>query len=94
MMEPDTLEIKCTMKVLTVDDSEIVRERLKAILFEVAKVETISQAKDRQEATGLLRDLNPGVMVLDIQMPGGSRMDLLRKKGGERSRENNAPDNR
>jgi len=78
-MDLDTLEIKGTMKFLIVDDSEIVRERLKAMLFEVPKVETISQAKDQQEATELLRDLNPEVMVLDIQMPGGSGIDLLHK---------------
>ena len=78
-MDLDTLEIKGTMKVLIVDDSEIVRERLKAMLLEVPQVETISQAKDQQEATELLRDLNPEVMVLDIQMPGGSGIDLLRK---------------
>ena len=72
------------------------RERLKGIVFEVAEVETISQAKDEQEATELLRDLNPEVMVLDIRMLGGSGADLLRKveEGGERSEENNAPDNR
>ena len=72
------------------------RERLKGIVFEVAEVETISQAKDEQEATELLRDLNPEVMVLDIRMPGGSGTDLLRRveEGGKRSEENNAPDNR
>ena len=67
------------MKVLLVDDSTIVRERLKAMLSEVPKVETISQAKDQLEALGLLKKLNPEVVVLDIEMPGGSGIDLLRK---------------
>ena len=48
-MDSDTLEVKGTMKVRIVDDSENVRERLKAIVFEDAKVETMSQAKDEQE---------------------------------------------
>jgi DNA-binding NarL/FixJ family response regulator len=67
------------VKVLLVDDSSIVRERLKAMLSEVPKVETISQAKDQLEAVELLKKLNPEVIVLDIQMPGASGIDLLRK---------------
>jgi DNA-binding NarL/FixJ family response regulator len=67
------------VKVLLVDDSSIVRERLKAMLSKVPKVETISQAKDQLEAVELLKKLNPEVIVLDIQMPGGSGIDLLRK---------------
>ena len=67
------------MRVLLVDDSTIVRERLKAIISEVPKVETISQAKDQVEAMELLNKLNPEVVVLDIQMPGGSGIELLRK---------------
>ncbi len=65
------------MKILLVDDSAIVRERLKAMLSEVPKVETISQAKDLMQATELLKKLNPEVVVIDIQMPGGSGIDLL-----------------
>jgi DNA-binding NarL/FixJ family response regulator len=68
-----------TVRVLLVDDSTIVRERLKAMISEVPKVETISQAKDQVEAMELLNKLNPEVVVLDIQMPGGSGIDLLRK---------------
>lgn len=73
------------MQILLVDDSTIVRERLKAMLFEVPKVETISQAKDQVEATELLQKLNPEVVVMDIQMPGGNGIDLLHQiKKGQR----------
>lgn len=67
------------MKVLLVDNSSIVRERLKAMLSEVPRVETVSQAKDQLEALGLLKKLNHEVVILDIEMPGGSGIDLLRK---------------
>lgn len=66
------------VRVLIVDDSSIVRERLKTMLSEVPGVETIGQAKDQLEALGLLKKLNPEVVVLDIEMPGGSGIDLLR----------------
>ena len=68
---------KTVMKLLIVDDSEIVRERLKTMLSEVPKVETIGQAKDPQEARELVRKLNPEVVLVDIQMPGGGGINLL-----------------
>ena len=65
------------MKVLVVDDSAIVRKRVKGMLSEVSTVETVSEAKDRLEAISLLHKLKPDVMVVDIEMPGGNGIDLL-----------------
>jgi DNA-binding NarL/FixJ family response regulator len=67
------------MRVLLVDDSSTVRERLKALFSEVPKVEIVGEAKDEPEALELLHRLNPEVMVLDIQMPGANGIDLLQK---------------
>ena len=67
------------MKVMLVDGSSIVRERLKARLSEVPKVENIIQAQDQVEALGLLEKLNPEAVVLDIELPSGNGIDLLRK---------------
>jgi DNA-binding NarL/FixJ family response regulator len=67
------------MKVLVVDDSEIMRERLKDMLSEVTEDEAIGQAKDTPEAIEMLRKLNPEVVILDIEMPGRSGIDLLRE---------------
>jgi DNA-binding NarL/FixJ family response regulator len=67
------------VKVLIVDGSLIIRERLKAMLSEVPKIETVNQAKDELEALELLHKLNPEIVVLDIQMPGGHGIDLLHK---------------
>jgi DNA-binding NarL/FixJ family response regulator len=75
----DTLEKKVTMKVLAVDDSGIVRERLKDMLSEVTEEEAIGQAKDKPEAIEMVRKLNPEVVILDIEMPGRSGIDLLRE---------------
>jgi len=71
------------MKVVIVDHSAIIRERLEAMLSEVPQVETIGQAEDQLEAQKLVRKLNPEVVILDISMPGGSGIGLLReiKKG-------------
>ena len=52
-----------TMKVLIVDDSEIVRERLKAMLSDITELENISQAKDSLEAISSFQKLNPEVVI-------------------------------
>lgn len=67
------------MKVLIVDDSEIVSERLKAMLGEIPDVETIGQAKDPLEATRSFQGLNPDVVILDIEMRDGSGINVLQK---------------
>ena len=67
------------MKVLIVDDSAIVRERLKTMLSEIVEPENISQAKDPFEAIRSFHKLNPEVVILDIRMPGGSGIDVLQE---------------
>jgi len=67
------------VRVLIVDDSAIVRERLKDMLSEVMGVENISQAKNSPEAISSFQKLNPEVVILDIRMPGGSGIEVLQK---------------
>jgi len=67
------------MKVLIVDDSAIMRERLKAVLSEITELENISYAEDVPEAISSVQKLNPEVVILDIRMPGGSGIDVLQK---------------
>jgi DNA-binding NarL/FixJ family response regulator len=67
------------MKVLIVDDSEVVSERLKAMLSEVTELKNISQAEDVPEAISSVQKLDPDVVILDIRMPGGSGIDVLRE---------------
>ena len=66
-------------KVLIVDDSHLLQTRLKKALIEVDKNMSISQATNCKEATGLFTSFEPGTMILDIELPDGSGIDLLRK---------------
>jgi DNA-binding NarL/FixJ family response regulator len=67
------------MKILIVDDSAIVRERLTAMLSKITEAENICYAEDVPKAISSVRNLNPEVVILDIRVPGGSGIDVLRE---------------
>jgi DNA-binding NarL/FixJ family response regulator len=67
------------MKIFIADDSAVVRERLKEMLSEIPEVKIIGQAEDGLQATNLIEELNPDVVVLDIRMPRGNGIDVLEK---------------
>ncbi len=66
------------MKVFIADDSKIVVERLADLLRDVRGVEVAGQAGDALEAVRCIRQVNPDAVILDLQMPGGSGLDVLR----------------
>jgi DNA-binding NarL/FixJ family response regulator len=66
------------IKVFIADDSLIVRENLVTILEELAGIEIVGQAENVAEAISAIRILKPDAVILDIRMPGGSGIDVLR----------------
>jgi DNA-binding NarL/FixJ family response regulator len=66
------------MTVFIADDSDPVRERLIALLSEIDGTELLGQATNYDEAVEGIRSLKPHVVILDIQMPGGSGIDVLK----------------
>lgn len=64
-------------RVLVVDDEPLARRRLVRMLGEVDWVGRIDEAGDVREASRQLATLRPDVLLLDIQMPGGSGFDVL-----------------
>lgn len=66
------------MMIFIADDSDPVRERLTAMLSEIEGAEVIGQARNVAEAIAGIQSLWPDVVILDIQMPGGSGLDVLK----------------
>jgi len=66
------------MKVFIADDSKIVVDRLADLLRDVRGVEVAGQAGDALEAVRCIRQVNPDAVILDLQMPGGSGLEVLR----------------
>ncbi|MBT1445186.1 chemotaxis response regulator protein-glutamate methylesterase [Shewanella sp. JM162201] len=60
------------IKVLIVDDSALVRQLLSHMLSKAGDIEVVGCAEDPYEARDMIKELNPHVLTLDIEMP---RMD-------------------
>ena len=67
------------MKVFIADDSRIMRERLITMLNEFNEIEIIGEAHDGLGAIEGIRTLEPDFLILDIRMPKGNGMDVLKK---------------
>jgi DNA-binding NarL/FixJ family response regulator len=63
--------------LLLVDDSKLVRSYLRQLLSATPGVHIVGEAGSVPEAIERFEALAPEVVVLDIQMPGGSGMDVL-----------------
>jgi two-component system cell cycle sensor histidine kinase/response regulator CckA len=68
-----------TLQVLLVDDSTELRERLVEMLSQVPGLDVVGQVNSVAEARSALRDLNPDLVILDLQMRDGSGIDVLRE---------------
>jgi two-component system, LytTR family, response regulator len=65
------------MKALIVDDEPLARRELRRLLASHPSIEIVGEAGDIDQAHERIESLAPGVVFLDIQMPGGSGFDLL-----------------
>jgi two-component system LytT family response regulator len=65
------------MKALIVDDEPLARRELRRLLAAHASIQIVGEAGDINEARERIESLTPGVVLLDIQMPGGTGFDLL-----------------
>lgn len=68
------------MKVIIVEDEQSAINLLKEILSsEVQGLEVVGEARNIQEAKKLIKDLEPDLLLLDIELPNGTGFDLLKQ---------------
>jgi DNA-binding NarL/FixJ family response regulator len=72
------------MRVLIADDSELIVQRLVAMLAHVGGVEIVDQVSTVEETRQAMRRFRPDAVILDMQMPGGSGIDVLESMKKER----------
>lgn len=66
------------MKIFIADDSRVVVERLAGLLEEVPGARLVGQAGDVPTAVDGIHKMKPDAVILDLHMPGGSGLDVLR----------------
>jgi two-component system nitrate/nitrite response regulator NarL len=67
------------VRILIVDDHDVVREGVRSILKKRSDWEIIGEASNGQEAIAQTESLRPDVIILDITMPQMSGLDVARK---------------
>ncbi len=65
------------LRVLVIDDEPLARRRLIRLLSKLDWIVQINEASDAIEAQLKVKQDNPDILLLDIQMPGGSGFDVL-----------------
>jgi len=65
------------MKLLIVDDSELVRVRVADMLRDVPGICGVDTAANLAQALDYLSECPPALMVLDLHLPDGNAMNLL-----------------
>lgn len=68
-----------SLTVLLVDDHEIVRRGLKAVLEERKEVSVVGEAGSVRESIELAARLRPDVVVMDLRLPDGSGVEACRE---------------
>jgi two-component system, chemotaxis family, protein-glutamate methylesterase/glutaminase len=67
------------IRVLIVEDSAVVREHLRRIISADERFEVVGMAATGEEAVGVVEQLAPDVITMDIQLPGIQGLDATRQ---------------
>ncbi|MEV1178372.1 response regulator transcription factor, partial [Nonomuraea sp. NPDC049784] len=67
------------IRVFLVDDHEVVRRGVAAMLESEEDIEVIGEAGTAESAVARIPALKPDVAVLDVRLPDGSGVDVCRE---------------
>lgn len=67
------------LRVLIVEDSDVVIRRIRSMLKEIPQVTVVGEAINGTEALAITKVMDPDVVLLDIQLPGVSGIEVLKE---------------
>ncbi|MFD3701280.1 response regulator [Streptomyces sp. NPDC058646] len=67
------------VRVLLVDDHQVVRRGLRTFLEVQEDIEVVGEASDGEEGIARAEDLRPDVILMDVKMPGTDGIEALRR---------------
>lgn len=72
------------LRILLVEDSELLAERLREVLGQIAGVEVVGTVVDEGSAVTMAREDNIHVLILDLQLKQGTGFGVMRSLGADR----------
>jgi len=66
-----------TIRIVLADDHQVVRTGLRLLLDSEQGLEVVAEASDVESARRYVRGHHPAVLVLDLNMPGGSSLEAI-----------------
>ncbi len=67
------------IRVVIADDHHLVREGIRALLEKTSDIEVVGEAADGRETIGLVEQLKPDVLLMDISMPNLNGIQALQR---------------
>ena len=75
--------MKKDIRILLVDDHQVVREGLHHMLKQEEDMEVVGQSANGEEALSQVEKLSPNIVLMDIKMPGVDGIELTRQLKGK-----------
>ena len=72
------------LRVLLVEDSRVLAERLAEALAPLAGIELVAAVADEATAVGVAAEGNVGVIILDLQLKHGTGFGVMQRLGAKR----------
>lgn len=69
------------LRILIADDEPLARQRLQDLLDRENDVELVGLAEDGTKAVEMIREKNPDLVFLDVQMPGCTGIEVVKRVG-------------
>src|SRR5580692_8752765 len=68
-----------SLSAVIVDDEQLARDELAFLLKSTGEVDVVAQGKNGVEGVSLIREHNPDLLFLDVQMPGLDGFGVIKK---------------
>ncbi len=67
------------IKIVIIDDHQIVVEGLKAVLKDSNKIEVVGTGNNMREGISQIKKLQPDILLTDLNMPGKNGVEMLKE---------------
>ena len=67
-----------SLRIVVVDDHELFRRGVRALVSTIADMDVVAEASDGLTARVVVEEHDPDLVLMDLQMPGGSGLEAIR----------------